>query len=208
MKTQWLKYQFIASFGLVFVLALGAVMARSTADLSLTVDLNRLHHGLIGALCTVIYNFLEPAFSLTYTLLIAGILAWRRRDYRVGLSYGATVAMAWLPVVAFKELFARPRPDATLLPYPPHVIAGDWSFSSGHVAFVTALMAATWMFTANRTIRLLTPLPILAIAVIVLVDGYHYPTDVLASIVWAVAVVPLAARLACRVGIQLPARFG
>ena len=173
-------------------------------ELQLTIAANSLHHGLVGAVANFVYGALEPAYSVILVLGLAALLAWRRRDYRAGLIFGGAIATAWLPVVFIKMLVARPRPDAALLPYPTAVTPGDWSFPSGHSAFVTALAVVTIIVMRHRWARAAAVLLALTTYVSVLVCGVHYPTDVVASIVWGLAVTPLTFKLAFRVGSRLP----
>ena len=84
----------------------------------------------------------------------------------------------------------------------------DWSFPSGHTAFVTAVVVAFIIALRNHPAgtwapRLAVPL-VLAIACTVLIIGVHYPTDVLASVLWASTVAPVGWAVGLRL-LQLPA---
>lgn len=185
----------LAGVGFVAVLGLGEMFARSTRDIGITQAMNRLHHGVVGLVASDIYLGLEPAYAVALTLLVcAAIAVWQRNAF-AGLRFGAAVAMTWVPVALLKVIFHRARPSALLLQVPPTVHAHDWSFSSGHTAFVTALVMvgvlATRTVAARAIMSLVAVASIAIIASVVLIDGMHFPSDVLASIIWAATMAPL-----------------
>lgn len=173
--------------GVILVCLIGVLVQHSTADLGITQYLNSFKHGLIGALATGIYLALEPAYSVMYTLVIAAIL-WRKTTLRYALGFGMTVAAAWLPTVVFKLMFERPRPAAALLDFPTPVPTNDWSYPSGHTAFIVALAIATVL--ATKRFHKTAMAVALTVMFTPLICGLHYPTDVLASALWASISVP------------------
>jgi membrane-associated phospholipid phosphatase len=96
----------------------------------------------------------------------------------------------------------RHRPDVHLLPH-PFAVQPDPSYPSGHTVFVVAfVMALCWVLRGTRWHPVAVVVGTVAVVVVVLsvtIDAVHYPSDALASVVWALAVTP-AARL---VGVQL-----
>ena len=170
-------------------------------EAQLTISANSLCAGTFGELTTALYGALQPAFATIYVLAMTVALALRRHDYRIGLAFGLTVALSWLPVVYFKVLFARPRMGADLLPNPSGIIAADWSFPSGHTAF----MMAVFIFIKNIWARIASVAAVIAISATVLIIGVHYPTDVVASLIWAILVTPMVAVLVRRGIGRLPA---
>ena len=187
-----------AILAVALVTALGVTMAHSAADLSFTKAANSLHVGAIGALTNGIYATLEPLGAVVVAALLSALVWALTRRFSRGLTFGLTVAVAWLPVVAYKFVLDRPRPDASLLPHPMLPVQADSSFPSGHTAFVTAL-AVTAVLAAARwgtpvLTRWVTVLAVVAVASIcatVLIDGVHFPTDVLGSLIWSLGVTPL-----------------
>lgn len=173
--------------GIIVVCLRGLLLEHSTADLPVTQYLNSYKHGIIGTLASGIYLALEPAFSVLYTLVIAAIL-WRKTTLKHALAFGLTVAAAWLPTVGFKMLFERPRPAAYLLDFPTPVPTNDWSFPSGHTAFIVALAIATVLATKkfHKTAALVAVIVMLT----PLICGLHYPSDVVVSALWASISVP------------------
>lgn len=174
-------------------------------EAQLTIAANSLCTGVFGELTTALYGALQPAFATIYVLAMTVVLALRRHDYRMGLAFGLTVALSWLPVVYFKVLFGRPRIDTDLLPNPSGIIAADWSFPSGHTAFVAAFMMAVFIFIKNVWARIAGVALVSVISATVLIIGVHYPTDVLASLIWAILVTPVVAALVRQGVDRLPA---
>lgn len=173
-------------------------------DIALTIWANNARTPLTD----LVYYGFEPLWATAYVGAIGLALAYRRHDYRALLTFGATVALTWVPVVLLKVIAHRPRPDAALLPHPVATAPGDWSFPSGHVAFATALAVALFLATRNRWVRLAAALLVPVMAATVLITGVHYPSDVLFSVAWSLLLGPVWFRLACRAGSLLPAPCG
>ncbi|UBH25040.1 phosphatase PAP2 family protein [Micrococcus porci] len=184
----------------VLVVGGGLALIPVTADLPVTRAFNDWNTGAVGVLSNALYQALEPAFAVVLALAVASLVALRRGDLALGVRLGLAVALAWLPVGAVKLLVHRPRPAAAALPHPTAVPAVDWTFPSGHVAFVAAM--AFMLVLASRTSgqrAARAVLGVVAVAVMVatvLVLGVHYPTDVLASLAWVLLAGPLMWQLA------------
>ena len=190
-----------ALFGVGLVLDIGVLVARSNVDLPVTAAFNSLHVGIVGAIATGIYAAVEPQWALLIVLAIAAIL-WRvKGDLKVGLRFAVAVGGTWLPVIVLKLLVHRPRPGAALLPHPSAAAPGDWSFPSGHTAFITALVLVLVLALGRARRSWTIPAAVLAVAVmgsVVLIDGFHFPTDVLASIIWSASLAHAAWELSAR----------
>lgn len=110
----------------------------------------------------------------------------------------SVVALTWIPSDLAKILVERPRPDAQLLAHPYSPAQVDASYPSGHTVFIAAfVIAALYLLGGTRWFRTALVIGIVLVAVVALslvIDAVHFPTDVLASIVWSLAVAP-AARL-------------
>ncbi|WP_259343885.1 phosphatase PAP2 family protein [Corynebacterium diphtheriae] len=187
-----------AACGLAFVLILGVVVSGFTYDAHITAAFNAHKEGAVGSVVGFLYAGLQPRFSLFTTVFIAALVAAARRKVWLGVCYALTVALTWVPVVVMKVVFQRPRPDHALLRFPPEVTPADWSYPSGHTAFVTAsvitlyLLAKTAQHQLWRSVAAAgVVLGIVAVAAVVMTQGVHYPTDVLGSVVWAGCVTPL-----------------
>lgn len=190
-KTQLL----IATIGMIFVLVLGYFVMDSEADLPLTQAMNSLNAGAFGALVNFVYGALQPIYS--FGLCVAGIVIYlvRRHPWRPLISFAGTIIFAWLPIVFLKKLYERPRIDPADLPNPGDYVPHDWSYPSGHTAFVTgivvAMLLATYSTRAQRWAQVIGGIFVLTIMACVMTTGVHYFTDSFASIVWAFTVGPV-----------------
>lgn len=194
------------------VIAIGAVVRLAPginrAEQPVTACFNNARTGVFGGFTTAVYHGLEPVFAVLITAAVAAIVWIVTRRLRTAVTFAAVVAATWLPVAIFKVLFVRARPNALLLPHPVSPAPIDASYPSGHVAFATAI-AMTFVLIARSVVTRMIAVAAGAIAVVVvtlsvLVDGVHFPTDVVASIVWGIGVAPLVwfiwRRLTDRIG--------
>lgn len=191
----------LALAGVAVVLLAGSRLHASSADLAVTAWFNAHRVGVVGALTTGLYRYLEPPYAAVLAVVIVGVLA-RRRGLHRALSVALSAAVTYAPVVILKMVFARPRPDTSLLAHPMAMHPGDWSFPSGHTAFVVSMGAALVLASLDGRAVRWAPWAALAATVVmgcsVLTDGVHYPSDVLASLVWCLSLAPLAWALVTR----------
>lgn len=114
-------------------------------------------------------------------------------------TFAVTIAATWLSLAVVKLIVHRPRPDSSLLPFPFTPAQVDASYPSGHTAFVTALVVTIVLgLTAKRSrwvAGIIGALLIVGVATALVVDGVHFPSDVIASIAWGIVVAPLARTL-------------
>ncbi len=119
----------------------------------------------------------------------------------LAIAFAGTIALTWIPSDIVKIAVGRPRPDATLLPHPVTQMPVDPSYPSGHVVFVTALvLTLVLMLKGTRWHRPAVVLGTIAVVVVVFsvaILGVHYPTDALASVLWALGVFPAARIVWC-----------
>lgn len=181
----------------VVVVVVGGVVFRALGDFEMPLSqaLNAMHHGALGALGTVLYDDVGPVPAILGTIIITGIIVLVSRDLRVASTFAVTIAVTWLSVALVKVLVDRPRPDAVLLPFPYRPIQVDASYPSGHATFITAFAVVVIAMIASPRARAII-IPIVAMMVafaafLLAVDGVHYTTDVLASIIWVLGIAPL-----------------
>ena len=182
--------------GVVLVLGFGLLVtpraAWSSGELPVVVWLSAHHAAALGSVAAVLAVVLSPATGLVW-LALAGGLAARRRGWRYGvllfLIGGADLAGA----VVVKLLVRRPRPDVTVLAHPP-AVDHSFSYPSGHTVVATVVVLALVMATGRQHARWTVPLG----AVVVLVAatsrvylGVHFPSDVVAAVVYGVSAVPV-----------------
>lgn len=180
----------------VLLFTLGLALRSHPVDAGIVQTLNDLHVGLWGVVASGLYRALEPVIAIPLVMLLTAVVWKASRDMRLALAFSGVVALTWLPTEVFKVAAARPRPDIVTLAHPFSPAQSDGSFPSGHTAFVAALAIAVFYLLketrwANGAI-LGGVIAVAAISVAVVGDGLHYPTDVIASICWALAMAPVA----------------
>ena len=145
--------------------------------------------------------------TLPSALIVAGALLVLGRRGRQALA--ATLAVAFVVAVAVelvsKWTLVRPGlqragPGGTLVPIGPF----DSSFPSGHA--LRAALIATCVAIVWPRLRLIVATWALAVPVMLVVGGWHTPTDVVAGTVLAGAVAAAAVGAAPLVEARLPAR--
>ncbi|WP_433862045.1 phosphatase PAP2 family protein [Streptomyces sp. L7] len=180
----------------ILLLVAGLFLKGHPFDLGAVVALNQVHTGAWGLFADLVYVLVGPAAAVALTVVLAGVVWFISRSFLTAVSFGLIVAVTWLPVAVLKVIVDRPRPEATSLAHAYVPAQVDGSFPSGHTAFVLALAFAAWfLFRETRWRWLVVVLGAAAtviVGVAVVSDGLHYPTDVLASIVWALAMAPAA----------------
>lgn len=193
-----------AVIGVFIMCTTGWTIAHSTNDLPVTQFFNSLRGSPLGTLVDAVYWAFQPPRAVAFVAILMVVLYVLRSSVALSLTFGLTIALTWLPIVGFKEYFQRPRPDRALLEYPVETVPADWGFPSGHTAFVTAVAVALVLVVASSSsvsrtakevkklmlAKVLAAVAIVLIAMCVLVEGVHYPSDALASMVWSVTVTP------------------
>jgi len=138
--------------------------------------------GVVGASIVVRSR---PAGRFDETCLVGGLAGVVSGLVLVG----AGSVLAYLGSEAVKLAVDEERPcralgePQTWVPCPP---TGDWSFPSNHATVAGALAAGVIML-APRLARVAVPAA-LAVAVLRVVAGVHYPHDVLAGLLFGAAV--------------------
>ncbi|MDQ1131236.1 phosphatase PAP2 family protein [Microbacterium sp. SORGH_AS_0888] len=178
--------------------ALGFVLRSHPIDLALSQRLNTLHTGAIGAISNAAYAVISPVPAIAITVVLTGVVWAASRQLRVAVAFAVVVAATWIPSDLVKLLVHRPRPDVALMTYPFSPVQPDPSYPSGHTVFiVTLVIAVILLLRGTRWLPVGVAVGAVLIALVgaaLSIDAVHYPTDVAASIVWALAVAP-AARL-------------
>lgn len=195
-----------AAIGIVLILVIGLVIRTSRFDFAVVKFLNGYHNGAIGSAANAVYTIFEPAPAIVGTVVLTGIVLAITRNLRVASTFAVTIAATWLSLAVVKLIVHRPRPDSSLLPFPFTPAQVDASYPSGHTAFVTALVVTIVLGIAVRRSRwiagIIGALLIVGVATALVVDGVHFPSDVIASIVWGIVVAPLARTIWVSVGLR------
>lgn len=188
---------------LLAVVVFGAALAKTRAitalDLGVDAALSRIHVAPVTDVALVIYKLFSPPFAIALTVVVALIIWVASRNWRSALTFSVVVAVSWVSSDVVKLIVGRPRPSAAALAHPYLPTPPDPSFPSGHVVFAASI-AIAFMFLARHTagLALVVVLGMLAslltgFAVVYL--GVHYPTDVIASLMWAGGACPLVLAL-------------
>lgn len=191
---------------IVIVVAFGLLIAKTATmtriDLAGVQALNALHTGFIGRVGSAVYAAFSPIEAVTITVVV-GVIALATRNLRLAGTFALTVAVTWISSDVVKLIVARPRPDASAVTNHLSTAPVDPSYPSGHMAFIATLMLAFFLLAEGKRYRpligVIGTIAILVVAVSLVSDGVHYPSDVLASVVWSVAVGPLVAAACNRV---------
>lgn len=190
------KYQIpLAITGLIIVVLMGIALKDSEIDRPITLWFNQANSGVVGAMATFTYEALQPIPSTI--MVVTGMIIYlvRGGSWRLLAGFVGTVLLAWFPIIMWKKVFERSRISLDALADPSST-PKDFSFPSGHTAFITGLMVALLLISykthLEKLARILAPILITAIVLTVLITGVHYITDSIASIVWAFSVGPLA----------------
>lgn len=149
-----------------------------------------LHHHLAsgGIHWFLVFSTLgSPVVTTGLVLILAGWAWWRGHRRRAG---GFTLAILGADALAWglKQLVARPRPSAPLVP------DTGYSFPSGHVLSAMILALVIWWLLAQGVraghlrwrLDLLVGVGVLVILVSRLYLRDHYPSDTVASLLLAV----------------------
>ncbi len=195
-SASWRRLIAAASVILV-VVTVGGLLLRAAGDIEMPFSeaLNRLHTGVVAELGDLLYRWAGPGPAIVATGLVTAVILIVSRDLRVASTFAVTIAVTWLSMALVKLTVDRPRPDASLLSSPFQPLQHDASYPSGHAAFLTIFVATLVTLIRRRDVRIVAAaavVPLVGGALLLLaIDGVHYPTDVTASVLWALAVGPL-----------------
>jgi undecaprenyl-diphosphatase len=185
----------IAAIGIVVVTVAGLLIRDTHFDFGVVQSLNGLHTGVIASLTDGVYKFIGPVPAIIGTAVLTALILLITRSFGVASTFAVTIAGSWLSLAVVKLLVHRVRPDATLLSYPYNPVQVDASYPSGHAAFATAVVVTIFLgvtlVSRRWLVGVIGGLVILGVGTALVIDGVHYPSDVLGSIVWCIAVAPL-----------------
>jgi undecaprenyl-diphosphatase len=185
----------VAVIGVVVVTVSGFLIRGTQFDFGVVRALNDLHTGALGSLTDGVYKFIGPVPAIIGTAVLTGLILLITRSFGVASTFAVTIAGSWLSLAVVKLLVHRDRPDATLLSYPYNPVQVDASYPSGHAAFGTAVVVTIFLgvtlVSRRWLVGVIGGLAVLAVGSALVIDGVHYPSDVLGSIVWCVTVAPV-----------------
>jgi membrane-associated phospholipid phosphatase len=162
------------------------------ADQGILETLSRNHSSLLVILANAVYKVFSPVGAIIISLVIVAAILLFTRNLRLAVTFGAVVALTWIPSGILKILVDRPRPDATLLLHPFAPMPTDASYPSGHAVFITSLAMAFIFLARGRRFQPLVIVAGILGAILLTVSfpyiGVHYVSDVVASLVWSTGV--------------------
>lgn len=185
----------VAAIGIVVVTVAGLLIRGTHVDIGIVQYLNGFHTGAVGSFTDGVYKFIGPVPAIIETAVVTGLVLLLTRSFGVASTFAVTIAGAWLSLAVVKLLVHRVRPDASLLTYPFNPAQVDASYPSGHAAFITAVVVTIFLgvtvVSRRWVVGVLGGLVIAVVGAALVIDGVHFPSDVVASIVWCIAVAPL-----------------
>ena len=177
---------------ILFLVIAGRVMAGSPTwthgELAVDQLLSRGHVPALDAITLTIRAVLEPLPGLLIVAVVSIGVFLKTRDRIVSLTFVLVVAGGWLSSELIKIVVQRERPDYHLLAHPLSTEANAASFPSGHVCLVTALVLGFVLLLRGRAAQKSAiaagGVIVVVVALSRLYVGEHYPTDVLASVIY------------------------
>ncbi|MCU1414928.1 MAG: hypothetical protein JWN80_2268 [Microbacteriaceae bacterium] len=191
------SFIFPVSISIVVIVAVtgfGLVVARSTAytiwDGQLLTQLAAVRVAPLVDLSLLVDRIFSPLFAAAIGLGSAALVFIVTRRWSTVLHFALLVALPWLGSEVIKVIVHRPRPDArladTLVPNPD-----PYSYPSGHVCFAVGLGFAVFVLVARSRVRVIVAVLAVLLSLVTAVSraylGVHYPTDVVASLLYAAA---------------------
>ncbi|MCI4660073.1 phosphatase PAP2 family protein [Cryobacterium zhongshanensis] len=169
--------------------------AWTSVDLAIVNAVGGTQTGFADGIAVGINWVFGPPMAVLITLLVAAsVLAFSRRLVTT-VWFVFLVAVPWLGSDVIKLLVHRVRPNFPALVHPIIATPTSWSFPSGHTAFAAslslALIVILWKSRWHRLTVVAGVVLGLTVAVSRVYLGVHYPTDVLASLVYSVAAVTI-----------------
>ena len=179
----------IAAEGVVLVLAFGLLVApvpEWTAREMTVLEWISAHHSAVGDLIATLVSQVFSPIGAPIVLLGLGAAIAARRGMRRSLVLVIVTAVTWLSSWGVKMLVHRARPDGGLLVTKPPVET-SFAYPTGHTVFATVIVIAAAIALGPRHRAWSTPAAIalvLATAASRVYLGVHYPSDVIAGVVF------------------------
>ena len=192
-------------------LMLRFVPALTAVDMSVDAELSHDHTPPLTGVALFLNAAFSPAGGVVMIAALCLHLLLVRRSPVNAVATGVVATGAWVSSEILKVLVARHRPDSTALFNPLIPEPGTDSFPSGHTALAAALAIAVFLLARGthwqRPALVLGVAVALAVALSRLYLGVHYPTDVTASLLAALAGAAFATGLWNRYGLMVLSRL-
>ena len=163
-------------------------------ELAVLQAMSDAHTAPLTALAMAVNFFFGTTFAPVVVLGCAVVIGVVSKRWSLALRFAVVVGVAWGGNQLIKLIVDRPRPPRELLSH-PLLTESSYSFPSGHTAIAASLgvafvilcwrtRARVWVIAGAAVIAVATALSRMYL-------GVHYPTDVVASLVYSTAAVTL-----------------
>ncbi|TFB75854.1 phosphatase PAP2 family protein [Cryobacterium glaciale] len=181
------------------VILIGLILSGSAGWTAGEMDLLRLvntaHTAPLDAVVLGLDWLFSPAVGAVLVLLAAGSVLLVTRRPGPAIRFVVLVMIPTLGADVIKLLVHRARPDIPSLPHILLLEPGGLSFPSGHTSFAACFLLGIFLVTAGHRwhpfVIGTTTVVVLATAASRVYLGVHYPSDVVASIVYSLSAVAL-----------------
>jgi undecaprenyl-diphosphatase len=176
-------------------LALSASPGWTAGEMDLLRQVNTAHTAPLDAVALGIDWLFSLAVGSVLVLSAAGSVLLATRRPGPAIRFVLVVTIPTLGAEMIKLLVHRARPDIPSLPHILLLEPGGLSFPSGHTSFAACFLLGIILVTAGHRwhpfVIGTTMLVVLSTAASRVYLGVHYPSDVVASIVYSIAAVAL-----------------
>ncbi len=201
---------YLGAIVIVLVVVGGLAVARAAAwgsqELAVLQWLSAHHTASLSAIALGIAWLFSPPIATSISVLVGLAVFLQTRSPARTLTFWLMVGISFLGNDLIKLVVRRVRPDSSGFANP---LANEHSFSfpSGHTSFAAALGIAIIFLARDHYVRRVIAIAAVSVAVVTVAWsrvylGVHYPTDVVAAIVYALASSALI--LALWLGLVLP----
>lgn len=149
------------------------------------------HTGALSAIALGIAWLFSPPIAAALTVACGLAVVTVTRNLSRAVTFLFMVGVCFGGSELIKQLVRRVRPDSSTFANP---LANEHSFSfpSGHTTFVAALGIAIVFLARDHFVRRIVSISIVSVVVVIVAGsrmylGVHYPTDVTAAIIYALA---------------------
>lgn len=196
-----LNQRIYLSIGVILAVVISGWVLKSAVgytslEMNLLRQVNGFHTDFADGIALGINWLFAPIVAFVIVLLAGGMILLFTRRYAWAFRFMYIVLVPTVGAAVVKVLVHRPRPDIASLQHVLVLEPGGLSFPSGHTTFAACFVLGFIVLARGHSLR---PTLIGVSAFIVLLAassrvylGVHYPSDVVASVVYAIAAVALA----------------
>lgn len=180
----------VSLFGIAAIVLWGMAIKTDAGELGVDVWLNSLHTPFLDAAGSFAAVVVGPTLAVVWGVVFAVLVSWRFRSVAIGLGAGLAVALSWVSSAVVKLVVARPRPHWDSIAHHVGTMEVDSSFPSGHVTFVASLTVVSVLLLWRTRLRWWVVAAGTAVTVFVALArvyiGVHYPSDVIAAMLYGI----------------------